>query len=74
MHVHVKILILPSIRSCIRVCARAYINENKKRENDKPWKLESLRVLEATSLAATLPQLPLPMIATFDLLEAIESK
>lgn len=33
-----------------------------------PWKEGSLRVLEAMSLAATLPQLPLPTTVTLDLI------
>ena len=32
-----------------------------------PWKEGSLRALEAMSLAATLPQLPLPTTVTLDL-------
>jgi len=35
-----------------------------------PWKEASLRVLEAMSLAATLPQLPLPTTVTLDICEA----
>lgn len=38
----------------------------EEKDRNKPWKEDRLRVLEAMSLEATLPQFPLPTIVTLN--------
>ena len=51
-------------KDSVFACRKKMENAENKQEIIIPWKEESLSVLEAMSLAATLPQLPLPTTVT----------